>query len=217
MKHEGRGLQLPSPCRSFTISNHGVESNLEDDFWSCFLFRKASCTYVSARKLLILGPEMAAPISWATGIFAFVLQENLHAHRCPRFGGGGGVILGGGGGEVNFFIFMGAGNFLIFGRSVFGSGRKTHPKSRNTPKIVFTQTYSRSSSELLPSSLWHESETQQKLLRTKCSDELFILVTFCFRMDFPPLTIWTSHTSFVQQGFQKLLAMDFRSFELRPC
>ena len=37
----------------------------------------------------ILGQEMAAPILWAPGILAFVLQENLHhAHKIPRFRGG---------------------------------------------------------------------------------------------------------------------------------
>ena len=38
----------------------------------------------------ILGPEMAAPILWAPGIFGFVLLENPHAHKIPPFRGGGG-------------------------------------------------------------------------------------------------------------------------------
>ena len=29
----------------------------------------------------ILGPEMAAPLLWAAGIFAFVLQEHLNAQK----------------------------------------------------------------------------------------------------------------------------------------
>ena len=36
-----------------------------------------------------LGPEMAAPILWAPGIFWFFLQENPHAHKIPPFRGGG--------------------------------------------------------------------------------------------------------------------------------
>ena len=35
----------------------------------------------------ILGPEMAAQFLWAPGIFLFFLQENLHAHKIPCFGG----------------------------------------------------------------------------------------------------------------------------------
>ena len=44
---------------------------------------------------------------------AFFLQENLHVHKIPRFGGGGG-ILGLGGGSADF-IFMGARIFLTLG------------------------------------------------------------------------------------------------------
>ena len=33
----------------------------------------------------ILGPEMAAPILWAPGIFGFFLLENPHAHKIPSF------------------------------------------------------------------------------------------------------------------------------------
>ena len=38
---------------------------------------------------------MAAPILWAPGKIAFVLQETRHAHKIPRFrgGGGGGIRL----------------------------------------------------------------------------------------------------------------------------
>ena len=42
-----------------------------------------------------------------------------------------------------------------------------------TRGAVFTRTFLNSSRERLPSSLWHESGTQQKLLRKTCSDELF--------------------------------------------
>ena len=37
----------------------------------------------------ILGPEMAAPILWAPGIFWFFLLETPHAHKIPPFKGGG--------------------------------------------------------------------------------------------------------------------------------
>ena len=37
---------------------------------------------------VILGPEMAAPILWAPGIFWFFLLENPHAHKIPPFRGG---------------------------------------------------------------------------------------------------------------------------------
>ena len=54
----------------------------------------------------ILGPEMAAPILWAPGIFG------SFCWKTPNRGGG---VLGfcrrGGGGSANF-IFMGAGIFL---------------------------------------------------------------------------------------------------------
>ena len=37
---------------------------------------------------IILGPEMAAPILWAPGIFGLFLLENPHAHKIPPFRGG---------------------------------------------------------------------------------------------------------------------------------
>ena len=55
---------------------------------------------------------MAASILWAPGIFAFFLQENLHAHKIPRFMEGYLVFFGGWGGSADFII-MGAGIFLI--------------------------------------------------------------------------------------------------------
>ena len=33
---------------------------------------------------VILGPEMAAPILWAPGIFCSFCWENPHAHKIPR-------------------------------------------------------------------------------------------------------------------------------------
>ena len=57
----------------------------------------------------ILGPEMGAPILWATGVFAFFLQESLHVHKIPRLGGGGGRgilgFFGGGGGVPILFLW----------------------------------------------------------------------------------------------------------------
>ena len=54
-------------------------------------------------------------------------------------------------------------------------GPKTHPKSRNTKKsTAFTRTFSLSSRELLPSSLWSELGTCQSLFRW----------TFLFWVDF---------------------------------
>ena len=65
----------------------------------------------------ILGPEMAAPILWAPGIFWFFLLENPHAHKIPPFRGG---VLG--------FLFMGRGwkcQFHFYGDfSEFSRGHK---------------------------------------------------------------------------------------------
>ena len=55
--------------------------------------------------------EMAAPILWALGKIAFVLQETLHAHKIPRFRRGVFWVLGEGGGSADFIV-MGARNFL---------------------------------------------------------------------------------------------------------
>ena len=64
---------------------------------------------------VILGPEMAAPILWAPGIFWFFLLENPHAHKIPPFRGGGFlgffVFLEGGGVEVPI-LFLWAWGFF---------------------------------------------------------------------------------------------------------
>ena len=60
---------------------------------------------------VILGPEMAAPILWAPGIFWFFLLENPHAHKIPPFRGGFWVFLEGGGGWKCQFYFYGRGDF----------------------------------------------------------------------------------------------------------
>ena len=56
--------------------------------------------------LVILGPEMAAPILWVPGIFVSFCRKTLHAHAIPRLRGG---LLGGGGGSA--FFFCGRGDF----------------------------------------------------------------------------------------------------------
>ena len=61
----------------------------------------------------ILGPEMAAPIFWAPGKIAFLLQEKAMSIKFLLLGGG---ILGVGGGSADF-IFMGA---RIFLKHLFG-------------------------------------------------------------------------------------------------
>ena len=55
----------------------------------------------------ILGPEIAAPILWASGKIAFFLHGNPHAHKIPRFRGGGGIgiFFGGGGGKCRFYFY----------------------------------------------------------------------------------------------------------------
>ena len=60
----------------------------------------------------ILGPEMAAPILRAPGIFWFFLLDNPHAHNIPPFRGrgGGGFLLEGGGWTCQFY-FYGRGDF----------------------------------------------------------------------------------------------------------
>ena len=59
---------------------------------------------------VILGPEMAAPILWAPGIFWFFLLENPHAHKIPPFGGGCWDFLDRGGWKCQFY-FYGRGDF----------------------------------------------------------------------------------------------------------
>ena len=59
----------------------------------------------------IQGPEMAAPILWAPGIFWFFLLENPDAHKIPPFRGGGGVGVSWKGGWKCQFYFYGRGDF----------------------------------------------------------------------------------------------------------
>ena len=72
----------------------------------------------------ILGPEMAAPILWAPGIFWFFLLENPHAHEIPPFRGGGGgfwVFLEGGGVEVPILFLWAWGFFRIAAIPPYGA------------------------------------------------------------------------------------------------
>ena len=62
---------------------------------------------------VILGPEMAAPILWAPGIFWFFLLENPKAHKIPPFRGGFWVFLEGGV-EVPILFLWAWGFFRIF-------------------------------------------------------------------------------------------------------
>ena len=58
----------------------------------------------------ILGPEMAAPILWAPGMFWFFLLETLMPIKLLVLGAGGGGFEGGGGWKCQFY-FYGHGDF----------------------------------------------------------------------------------------------------------
>ena len=72
----------------------------------CFgrVIRKAPCHVRKMFLSAILGPEMAAPILWAPGIFWLFLQENLHAYKIPRFEGFLGSFWRGVVGEVPILL-----------------------------------------------------------------------------------------------------------------
>ena len=74
------------------------------------IFRKILLVSVKFFVRNSVGPEMGAPILWALGRFVFFLQENLHAHKIPRYRVG---ILGFGGGESARFYFYGRGDFSV--------------------------------------------------------------------------------------------------------
>ena len=79
--------------------------------WSvCFFLRKSMMSIKFPPT--ILGPEMAAPILWAPGIFWFFLLENPHAHKIPPFRGGCWGFLEGG--WKCQFYFYGRGDFSEF-------------------------------------------------------------------------------------------------------
>ena len=77
----------------------------------------------------ILGPEMAAPILWKPGIFAFFLQENPYAHTILRFRGGGiWVFLGG---KCPFYFYGRGDSSDILGATLgatLGIGWTPNPK-----------------------------------------------------------------------------------------
>ena len=75
----------------------------------------------------ILGPEMAAPILWTPGKYAFFLQKNLHVHKIPRFGGGFWVWGGGGG------------RFYFYGHGDFSEESLARPLCRNVSGILVVQ------------------------------------------------------------------------------
>ena len=58
-------------------------------FYETAPFQKKPGVRNFSARIFLLGPEMAAPILWAPGIFSFFLLGNLHAHKIPRFRGGG--------------------------------------------------------------------------------------------------------------------------------
>ena len=86
---------------------------------------------------VILGPEMAAPILWAPGIFGSFCWKTPMPIKFLLLGGGGfWVFLEGGGGSANF-IFMGVGIFPkiseIWRRGGIGKG----VFAQNCPKLTF--------------------------------------------------------------------------------
>ena len=87
----------------------------------------------------MLGSEMAAPILWAPRILLF-LQENLHAHKIPRFGGGGN--LGGKGGRTA--------NYFLWARGVF---LNCHPG-----RICCRNNSAGNSNLQFPATVWNEYE-----------------------------------------------------------
>ena len=72
-----------------------------------FFLHKKNQKNPRVRKIFVrnCGAGNDVPILWVPGKIAFFLQENLLAHKSPRFREGG--ILGLGGGSADF-IFMGA-------------------------------------------------------------------------------------------------------------
>ena len=85
---------------------------------------------------------MAAPILWAPGQIAFLLQENLHAHKSPHFkGGGGGGILGFGVREECQFYFYWREDFsentTTLVQSTFCHTDAQKPSGADAPRRLF--------------------------------------------------------------------------------
>ena len=74
------------------------------------------------------------------------------------------LVLGGGG-YFGFFFGGGSADVIFVGARIFLKNPEI------SKKTAFTWTFSRSSRKCLPSSLWRESGTQQKLFGKTCSDE----------------------------------------------
>ena len=100
----------------------------------------------------ILGPEMAAPILWAPGIFWFFLLENPHAHKFLVLGGGGGSGFSGRGGWKFQFYFYGRGDFSDsnkiksfekgVGRGQRAGARRSFLSQRLRPLLDFSAPFS---------------------------------------------------------------------------
>ena len=79
---------------------------------------------------VILGPEMAAPILWAPGIFWFFLLENPHAHKILVLGGGRGRgFFWKGGVEVPISCLWAWGFFQISWEGPLGRSRPKFSKT----------------------------------------------------------------------------------------
>ena len=89
-----RGLEgVSTQERRRNFLKNGVHKLDQVSLFSEFFFSQKHAMFrksvVSIKFLpVILGPEMAAPILWAPGIFGLFLLENPHAHKIPPFRGG---------------------------------------------------------------------------------------------------------------------------------
>ena len=86
----------------------------------------------------ILGPEMAASILWAPGVFWFFLLENPHAHKIPCFRGG--RVLGfsrGGGLEVPILFLWAWGFFRLYDMHSDWEARRLCKSIPRTPVLAF--------------------------------------------------------------------------------
>ena len=136
------------------LGNAGVLGRI----WFPVIFRKKKPHVRTA----ILGPEMAAPLLWAPGIYWFsVKQKALHAHKIPLFWGG---IWG----------FQGAVRalFCVWLPDALSSKRISKPYSEPIQTVLTTS----------PSRTWKQSKPYSICTRTKaCFLSLFVGFTrkFC--------------------------------------